>query len=990
MTLQYRMAVAIGLSAFFCAPTWAGTNFTNLTTYQEGGATVNASTNGAAITQAMNNGDNLQGLRFDFTAGGSAALSLPLSQPKTGAYLALSVRAPLDNKLSVQIIGTNGQTDQVVPCNTGNALCMIDRSASSLDDQGWSRHSLAFTLPTNVTVKTIKLIADGAAHNKGVAYVRSVQILPYAPSSAYPEAPSPSLTLSSVAAEASAGAVVSLWPSGPAYSGDAIQVLEFSFTGPGQMIALNMTPTLPSARSETSYVRFKMNAPVANNAYLRVVDKDGEVFPFLVNRKQTPADIQGWTTHLVKLYSHSGAWGGVPGVTDNKIIDLPLKEIRLVVNSTASASSGRAYFKDIDLLDHAPSPLESLGNLPYLATNSATAVSVSNWAAATVATNTAVAAGQDGVRSFKFTPSAGKTIAGMSIGLPSGRPTNGQTLHFLAKLPLGYNLNLQFNDEAEQAFDARAIRPLAVVDDAGWVEHTVKLERTGTPSIYNAIKRFIFVVSANGMGGIVAASPTPGSSEVEVQIKSLYVDEHVYAPQDASTPERVKADHALDLVAGTPVSADWRAVYADPLLNTGVASPASDAALARDIGFRKVRFEFYWASIEKTAGVYNFTNYITPMQSLMALPSPTVDPIVILDYNNTLYSGATDKSAIHAGTTNQTAFLNFVTRAATEVKNNFPNQLGRVTFEIWNEQNVAAKNWVPLPSDPPGGINAESDYADLLSKASVAIKQVSPLFKVVSGGLALTTDSSQFDTEYLKKVAAAGGYAATPVTSKADAVGHHPYQHDLPELKTVELAGVAAYMRKTLNFQTPFWVTEVGTAASNFTEGLATNVPNDANRKKQARIQLRHVLNSWATNRPLHVLYSLRDRGDNSLSSESYYGLLDSLGQYRPAGNAIKQLFSVANGRKLEGMATGLPSRVQAMKFSANDKDPVYVVWSDNSSTDEVDAITTLSTTSSPPKAWVTDMEGNAVACQPVGGDGRDRCPLSEVGGPIFVRVARP
>jgi len=174
----------------------------------------------------------------------------------------------------------------------------------------------------------------------------------------------------------------------------------------------------------------------------------------------------------------------------------------------------------------------------------------------------------------------------------------------------------------------------------------------------------------------------------------------------------------------------------------------------------------------------------------------------------------------------------------------------------------------------------------------------------------------------------------------------------------------------------------------------------------------RNALNSWAMNDPLHVIYRLRDYGTRTTerdpnvpgyvpysptNREHNFGLLATDYAAKPARKAIGQLFSAASGRQYQGMITGVPSALQAMKFTGVGKETVYVAWSGmpnfqgsitvlNRCNAKLDLAGNAATSGS----CVTDVVGNPVTCTPINSNTRMICPVSTDKGPIFIRISAP
>jgi len=172
---------------------------------------------------------------------------------------------------------------------------------------------------------------------------------------------------------------------------------------------------------------------------------------------------------------------------------------------------------------------------------------------------------------------------------------------------------------------------------------------------------------------------------------------------------------------------------------------SDDAGLdaAKGMRFSRVRMDFAWSAVESTKGVYNFSNLDALVASLAAR-GMTLH--LILDYGNRLYPPTGDAAFV---STTVPAFAACAKAAAAHFA-------GRgVTFEIWNEANLA-HFWMSAPSP--------SDYAALANATIAAVHAGDPSAKVS------TTGVSGYDFAFVRGYLAGGG------ADGADAIGVHPYR----------------------------------------------------------------------------------------------------------------------------------------------------------------------------------------------------------------------
>jgi MYXO-CTERM domain-containing protein len=225
-----------------------------------------------------------------------------------------------------------------------------------------------------------------------------------------------------------------------------------------------------------------------------------------------------------------------------------------------------------------------------------------------------------------------------------------------------------------------------------------------------------------------------------------------------------------------------------------------------------------------------------------------------------------------------------------------------VTFEIWNEPNLAGF-WPPAPD--------AARYAALSAAAIAAIHTADPNAKVSTAGI------SGFDFAFLR------GYLAANGASGADAIGVHPYRQVAPETLTDELLWMRTIVGGTLSPAPPVWDTEWGYSSTWYGDGH-----DPATRKIQAVRTVRKMLSAWAVGFPLSVYYDLRDDGTDGANGEHNFGLIQNDDSDKPAIQAVRALSAAARNRTFAGFIPLEPSNVHAMRLDGT-SDTIVVVWSD-------------------------------------------------------------
>ncbi|MGC4061568.1 MAG: cellulase family glycosylhydrolase [Aquabacterium sp.] len=869
-------------------------------------------------------------------------------------------------RLALRVTDDSGQTLQYA----------IDRTNASPDDHGWVVQAVDLSKPSgkwggaNTGVLTGRIVSmslmvdHGAATGViGTAYFRDIEALTLSLGALLPVLPQPALNIATpVFSEGSEfpGAKGSLRVVA-AQTGDAVQRLSYDFSTAGRYVGSIMTLATPV---EGAYVRFRLRAPSQNKISLRVTDSSNQILQFLIDRSNAPVDAMGWTTHTVRLANPTVYWGGA----NTGQVQGAIKTLSIVTDkSTSGVLAGAIYLRDVDVLNHAPSPSDLLAS-EAPATFSVAALYSNTTGQNKLVTGPATASGD---RTQTITYDFTQSTAYLGVRFQLSTMVAANTMRFLMKAPAGLQVGVRFIDESGQVFQARLVKPVGVLDDNGFVQYAVKLNQ----------------------GEIHWGGTNTGIVQGRIREVHLAIDESInHELNQVSTGDIVvrqfqftNENDQLELNPDAATQAGLRTKGTDPTKVMGVVvsgDQTRDVDEAAAAGFKFVRMDMNWAGVEHTKGVYDFSSYETKITRIL---SKGMTPLLILAYNNPLYlANAVDATAGHSGiadASNRAAFAEFARRAALYYK-------GRgVLFEIWNEPNGRGF-WLPGP-DADG-------FADALAAAAQAIRTVDPTCTVLSGGLA---DSAELT--YLKRLGQRG------VLNGVSGVGYHPYTQASPEIQASYTMARRGLLKQT-NVTPGLWNTEVGVSSSWYGNLDGTQ---DANRLSQAVIVSRNVLSSWALNDPLHVVYRLRDYGTtaaerdpaniyytpySATNKEHNFGLLATDYTPKPARKAIAQLFAAASGRQYQGMVTGTPSAIQAMKFVGAAKETVFVAWSGTPSFQG--GVTVLNRCNSrldlagnavASSSCVTDVVGNPVTCTSISNNSRMICPVSTDKGPIFIRMSQ-
>ncbi|MGH8141072.1 MAG: hypothetical protein ACREU2_00925 [Steroidobacteraceae bacterium] len=916
---------------------------------------------GSLQISAAPTGDSIQALHYDFSKGGHYVQSiLSLGTPVTASYLRFRINAPLAAPLSLRVVDATGQVLQFG----------LNRGTSATDELGWSELSVNITSSSghyggandgklHGAISQIDFIINASSASlTGTAYIRAVELLSGAPSTTAAVLPQHIASIGRFSfgnGPEFPGASGSLQTYAPV-TGSAVQALAYDFTGGGHYVTstAHVSPAVPG-----SYVYFRFWALSQIGVTLQVVDQSGQTLDYPVDRSALAVDNMGWATltQRVQTAPTGSYWGGA----DNGVLQGGIAQIRLIANNLNSGSpTGTVYFNDLQILDHAPSQYYSPHSPAVTALRSITFDNAaSSFPGATGSlTQTALSGGDvEQILNYNFTGGGHYVDSTMELATP----VTGNTVRFLAQVPPGVDLMLHVNDSTGQNLVYALSKPLATLSDTGWVQFVVRLGQTASHwggaddgSVHGAISLLQLMVICTSSNSKNPYNVTYVEPTGKVYLKSFLVDQ--------------EADQ-LDLLPRTPALAGLRAVGSSPMDVMALSLPATDLGdlgIAQSMGFRRVRFNLNWSDVERYAGTYNFSGYDG---FTLAAQNYGLDPQAILLGNNTLYAASANAPVTSA--TNLNAYAAFAAAAAAHFKER------GISYELWNEADL-------------GGYTP-AQFAALVKQAATRMHSADSSAQVIAGGLV------QVDFPFLSALVSGGALGAA-----TQGVGIHPYAMTVAGLQGADAPENAADTQmaalntlRAARLNQPLWSSEQGASGSWYGNRDGTN---ESNLLRQALVIVRGVLSEWASNVAEICIYQLRDSasGYSATNAQDNFGLIDVNSNDKPAKTALQLLFDAANGRTYQGLLTGNPSSLQAMKFSGAGKETVYVVWSDNkdSSTASVTTVNACNANvdfsgkaSSGAVPCVTDMLGHALRCSAIANE-RMSCPVSEAAGPIFIRQA--
>lgn len=289
-------------------------------------------------------------------------------------------------------------------------------------------------------------------------------------------------------------------------------------------------------------------------------------------------------------------------------------------------------------------------------------------------------------------------------------------------------------------------------------------------------------------------------------------------------------------------------------------------------GFRVVRMDLGWASIERKKGDYDWLAY----DELTAnLDRRGLRPLYILDYSNPLYE---EKVATRNPITGQdqydtasprqpesiAAFARWAGAAAEHFR-------GRgIIWEIWNEPNISF--WKPKPN--------VAEYNALALEACRAIRQADSHATIIGPA------TSEIPLEFIEKFLDSG------VAQYLDAISAHPYRNYTkpPESAGEEYRKLRALIdRYSPKKKLPIISGEWGYASHR--KGVSEEI--------QAAYLVRQQLFNLFQGIPVSIWYDWKNDGPDPNEREHNFGTVTSDLKPKPAYEALKLMTSELAGCKV-------------------------------------------------------------------------------------------
>lgn len=270
-------------------------------------------------------------------------------------------------------------------------------------------------------------------------------------------------------------------------------------------------------------------------------------------------------------------------------------------------------------------------------------------------------------------------------------------------------------------------------------------------------------------------------------------------------------------------------------------------------GFRWVRMDLFWNTVEQEPGRYAFGEYDA---LVAAMAQRGICIIFILDYGNPHYDYGFAPHSPEA----RAAFARFAAAAARRYQGK------GVIWEIWNEPNLD-HFWAPQADI--------QRYGTLLLQTIAAIRRADPTAYI------LAPATSGFDLPFLTALGDMGAF------TKLDAVTVHPYGLEIPELAGPHYVALATLLHR----YSPAWKIPILSSEWGY-----SSVRGGISEEQQAQNLTRQWLVNLLYDVNLSIWYDWRNDGVDTTDIEQNFGTVYHDLSPKPAYRAARTLLTTLDG----------------------------------------------------------------------------------------------
>jgi len=340
-------------------------------------------------------------------------------------------------------------------------------------------------------------------------------------------------------------------------------------------------------------------------------------------------------------------------------------------------------------------------------------------------------------------------------------------------------------------------------------------------------------------------TPTPTNTPTPIPTISIPLLTRTLMPTDTPTPDRTPLPlwELPERVIPEPFGVNIHFTQALP----------GELSLLAGGGFRWVRMDLLWNTVEQTPGHYDFREYDALVTSMA---QRGIRILFILDYGNPLY----DYGFPPHSPEGRTAFARFAAAAARHYRGK------GIIWEIWNEPNL--NHFWPPQADV-------ERYGALLLETADAIRRADPTAFIVAPA------TSGYDWPFWTALGKMGAF------EKLDAVTVHSYGLEIPEQVGPLYIQLAAFLRR----YSPAWKLPVLSSEWGY-----TSVRGGISEEQQAQYLVRQWLVNLAHDVNLSIWYDWRNDGVDPAEIEQNFGTVDYDLVPKPAYYAARTLLKTLDG----------------------------------------------------------------------------------------------
>lgn len=334
----------------------------------------------------------------------------------------------------------------------------------------------------------------------------------------------------------------------------------------------------------------------------------------------------------------------------------------------------------------------------------------------------------------------------------------------------------------------------------------------------------------------------------------------------------------------------------------GLTNSKEEYELMNTLGVEWIRSAFFWGSLEKDPGVWDFTFYDKLMEEAEKFNKKI---LIILTYDVPWIHKEGEKGR-NISTKNLPHFLNYVEIIARRYGNRAAG------FEIWNE-----------PNTPMFWKGSDNDFFELTKKTTELLKQIVPDIPVAVGSIFY--HPLMFGKSYLKKMIENG------VLENADAVSIHPY--GLSMKASAKRVAAADKLIKEYGYDKEIWITEIGVTTGGW-------YPNQTSVPKQANAVIEAIVRLSAAGADLITWFKLLDGQMpedviSGISSEEFFGLAYPDFSLKPSGKSYSLLSKAIHGSHYIPDGISLidisDKKLERYRFDRDNGVTSLVLWSNRS-----------------------------------------------------------